>query len=430
MQNFLKYILTLAFCVFLCFSYRAYAFKPDKDTVFFNSIKKVGIKTVIMEKKNDAYAFPLVRLGSDERIQLLFDDLGDSDATYFYEIIHCTWDWYPSGLDPFYYSDGQVSGVLSEFRQSFNTTVDYRHYSLHLPNEDVTFSVSGNYVLIVYEERDGERHDVLIRRFSVVEDLVSIEGRVKRPVDSDWPDREQSLLFSVHLQDYTYYDVFDDFLVVVLQNENWQTARVDFIPARFSGKRLVYDNESKQVFPAGNVYRYFAIRNFRTPVSRVRDIYFDPAERRYSLQLVADEPRPFEHYKHEEDINGKFRIDTRDKQDVHVRADYANVHFSLNYTVPFTQAVCVMSSLFSFRCDEQNRLTYHFADKQYQLDLLLKQGYYNYQYGVLDDGEVDMSLIEGSHYQTENAYQILFYDKSLSHRHHRLIGAYNVQAKF
>ncbi len=54
----------------------------------------------------------------------------------------------------------------------------------------------------------------------------------------------------------------------------------------------------------------------------------------------------------------------------------------------------------------------------------MKQGYYNYEYGILKKGSdsVDLDLIEGNHYETENDYIILVYFHGTTSRYERLIG--------
>ena len=62
--------------------------------------------------------------------------------------------------------------------------------------------------------------------------------------------------------------------------------------------------------------------------------------------------------------------------------------------------------------------------KQYELAVLLKQGYYNYVFARLDSdtNKVDCSRIEGSFKQTENDYQIFVYYKGMSDRYDKLVG--------
>jgi hypothetical protein len=56
--------------------------------------------------------------------------------------------------------------------------------------------------------------------------------------------------------------------------------------------------------------------------------------------------------------------------------------------------------------------------------MLLKQGWYNYEYIFLKDGETkaDPSFFEGNHYETENEYLILVYYRNPLSRYDRLVG--------
>jgi len=69
-------------------------------------------------------------------------------------------------------------------------------------------------------------------------------------------------------------------------------------------------------------------------------------------------------------------------------------------------------------------MIYNYRTKAYQLRMMLKQGYYNYWYVLLNDDnpKPDASYFEGSHYQTENDYMILVYFHSMSSTYDRLVG--------
>jgi hypothetical protein len=56
--------------------------------------------------------------------------------------------------------------------------------------------------------------------------------------------------------------------------------------------------------------------------------------------------------------------------------------------------------------------------------MLLKQGWYNYEYVFLKDGDNHGSaaLFEGNHYETENDYTVLIYYRNPRERFDRVIG--------
>ena len=69
-------------------------------------------------------------------------------------------------------------------------------------------------------------------------------------------------------------------------------------------------------------------------------------------------------------------------------------------------------------------MIYNYVEKEYELTLFLKQGYYNYQYTYLKDNEKcgDETLIEGTHYETENEYVIYVYNMPMGSNYDQLIG--------
>jgi len=56
--------------------------------------------------------------------------------------------------------------------------------------------------------------------------------------------------------------------------------------------------------------------------------------------------------------------------------------------------------------------------------MMLKNGYYNYEYVYVPQGskKADAANLEGSHFETENEYQIFAYYHDLSSRYDRLVG--------
>ena len=59
---------------------------------------------------------------------------------------------------------------------------------------------------------------------------------------------------------------------------------------------------------------------------------------------------------------------------------------------------------------------------------MLKQGYYSYQYLLLDEKGITHNVEnEGNYYQTENTYQALVYFRETGGRTDRLVGYQQVQ---
>ena len=69
-------------------------------------------------------------------------------------------------------------------------------------------------------------------------------------------------------------------------------------------------------------------------------------------------------------------------------------------------------------------MKWNFDRAGYDLTLMLKQGYYNYEYVYVPEGAkiADSVNLEGSFFLTENDYQIFAYYRDLSSRYDRLVG--------
>ena len=75
-------------------------------------------------------------------------------------------------------------------------------------------------------------------------------------------------------------------------------------------------------------------------------------------------------------------------------------------------------------------MEYDYATHSYQATVMLKMGYYSYQYLILDDeGNTHVMPTEGNFFQTENQYQALVYYREPGGRTDQLVGYQQVTYK-
>jgi hypothetical protein len=69
-------------------------------------------------------------------------------------------------------------------------------------------------------------------------------------------------------------------------------------------------------------------------------------------------------------------------------------------------------------------MTYNQDRKQYECTMLLKQGWYNYEYAFSGEGvnTGTATKFEGSHYETENDYLAIVYYRNPRGRYDRVLG--------
>ena len=115
----------------------------------------------------------------------------------------------------------------------------------------------------------------------------------------------------------------------------------------------------------------------------------------------------------------------RDYEDYEVDADFAKVYFYLPMEEPLMEGdLHVFGELTNWQTSKENQMVYNYEKKAYQLMLVLKQGYYNYEYVFVDKEKniFDPQFTEGSHYETENDYLIYVYHRGFGDEYDRLIG--------
>ena len=106
-------------------------------------------------------------------------------------------------------------------------------------------------------------------------------------------------------------------------------------------------------------------------------------------------------------------------------AEYVWIHFSLQYPeVNAGQSIHVYGNFNNYVIDKSTALTYNGDSRRYELPYLLKQGFYNYRYVLVNaDGSIEeKDNIDGNFWQTENDYQILVYYRKPGGRFDELLG--------
>ena len=317
---------------------------------------------------------------------------------------------------------GFIENPVSDYAASVNTTVRYTNYLLSLPNDNVKFLISGNYLVSVFSDKERST-PVLTRRFYVVEPLTDIRGVVKNSTFEGFKGRDQEIDFELAYSRISIQDPRTEIKVVVMQNSRADNCLKNLKPLFVRDNQLSYDLSRESVFPGGDEFRNFDTKNIRINGLRVTNIeYVKPF---YHVTLRTDEIRRDENYRSENDLNGHFLVKNDRVTDSDLEADYIQVHFSLETKDPLLGGdIYVFGGLSDWQCLPVNKMKWNYDLKLYEAALTLKQGFYDYQYVYVEKGSniINNSLLEGSHVETENDYQILVYYRGFSSRYDKLIG--------
>lgn len=416
---------TSVFFLFLGFHFLSFAQNDDYVDQYFELKDKIYvpyIKSASLQPDEWDLSIPIMELGSSKQFILEFDDLTNEIRDYQVQLIHCTPTWEESDMIRNEYISGFQEDNIYQYNYSFNTFQPYVHYEYRFPSDNMSFTLSGNYVIKVYQNFDPE-DVVLTKRFMVYQDAVKVTANVHQATLMAQRYSHHEVDFNIDYSGLNVTDPFTEFEVVIRQNDRWDNAITGLKPVFIRENSLIYEYDRENVFAAGNEFRHFDIQALNYYSDRIDSISF--RQNSYEVYLFSDEARGSKRYFNRSDINGKRKYGTRLSKAFKTDADYAWVNFYLPYHDPVDNgSIYIFGELTNWQYIPEAKMKYNHDLFRYEGRLQLKQGYYNYEYVYLkqDDPIGDVSLIEGSHYQTENLYSIYVYHKNFNDDYFRLVG--------
>lgn len=377
-----------------------------------------NIKTVSFVQNNQNVV-PIFQLG--DAFQLQFDDLYGNDASYFYEIVHCDYNWNPSDIQKRDYLQGFDNQRIQESSSSFNCLQIYTHYRLPFPNSTTQLKISGNYMLKILNE---DKEVVFSRKFIVYENLVTVPIQIKRARTVTNLDTKHNLEFTIKSNVINFQNPLKNIKTVLLQNGKFNNAISNIKPQFTIGNDLVYKYDTPTQFWAGNEFLYFDNKEIRVASNTISRV--DSQKDIYSSYLFTNEARANSNYYNSEDINGNFVIRRLFAENSDVEADYAWVYFSLSAPLFRSSdgAIYVTGMFNNYALTAENKMEYNPEKAIYEKAILIKQGFTNFEYlAVKPNGSIDSeNAIDGNYFQTENEYTVLVYYKEDTDRFTRIIG--------
>ncbi|MFV0471544.1 MAG: DUF5103 domain-containing protein [Paludibacteraceae bacterium] len=384
-------------------------------------ILKENIKTLRAITNGDPLQLPVIRLNTDDAIQVSFDELSHEIHTYSYNIYHCNADWTLSNLTTNEYLEGFTTGQINEYSTSVSTTVLYTHYRFTVPNDMIKFKISGNYVLNIFEDNNSN-NPIAKFCFSVVDPKVEVKASMRGNTDTELNGTLQQLDLDVLLKGYFVQDPTSDIKIVVRQNNRTDNQVIDIRPTFFNSTKLSYNNNRRLIFDGGSEYHRFDISSVYNYSEKINTIKFEQPN--YQVYLFDDDINTNKNYVNDFDVNGRFVINYQNYSNDDITADYLYVNFYLKAS-PFWDGNIYIGGEYNYnQLNNNSRMEYDANEKVYFKKVLLKQGGYNYQYWLQPQGQTKASAkaIDGSFWQTQNEYTIYVYHRGFGDRYDKLIG--------
>ncbi|MBP4136636.1 type IX secretion system plug protein [Flavobacterium geliluteum] len=383
-----------------------------------------NIKTVTFVQ-NGSNVVPIFELGSEFELQ--FDDLFGNEANYYFEIIHCDYNWKPTDILKNDYIAGMDNQRIMNYLNSFNTLQNYSHYKLSFPNQFTTqLRISGNYMLKILNE---DREVVFSRKLLLYENRATVSAQVKRSRNLSNIDHKHNLDFTVNSNDIVFQNPIKSIKIFLMQNGDFNTSIKNIVPQYTLGNQLVYKYDAETQFWAGNEYLYFENKDIRTVSNNIGKVGLNSDI--YSSFLFTSPARANLIYTLNQDINGNFLVKNINGSDNAIEADYAWVYFSLSAPAFRLNKDIYITGMFNnYNLTPEYKMDYNSDKGTYEKAVMIKQGFTNFQFTVADkNGQVDYeNAIDGNFYQTENEYTILVYYRESNDRYERIIGKGNANS--
>ncbi len=384
-----------------------------------NELLRNTLKTLVVSRNGEWNSIPYVSLGTSDCLHIAFDDLTQDFHRYRYRIEPMTWNWKPNLrlLTSEFLSRGIGDEAIEDFEESINTSVFYTHYSFKFPSENTRLKLSGNYRLVIYDS--DEEEDVAIIPFFVVEDGALISAKVNTDTDIDFNRKHQQLTMSIQpVPSLNVHNLDTEIHTTVMQNLSPFTSVYGPSPDVVTPNGVQWNHSKELIFKGGAEFNKIEMTTFKIGGMGVDNIkWYSPY---YHATLTND--IPMANYVYDEDANGAFLVKTIDKTDSDVEADYLFVHFTFNTGKRLDGEVYIDGAFSNHSLTPDYVMDFNPTNLSYEATILMKQGYYNYQYVLKTDDTLSLSETAGNFYQTENRYSILVYYSQRGSRYDRIIG--------
>lgn len=385
----------------------------------WHSVKVPNIKGLEVIANDDFEALPILRLNSDDRLYIGFDELSHNYQRFTYRLEPCNPDWTPTeGLFESDWLVGFNDLPIENYDNSLNTTTLYTHYSLTFPNRECQLKMSGNYRLYIFNE-DGE--EAIAVELRVVEPLMNVGLSASTNTELGLNTRYQQVSMTVNYNSLRVTRPDEQIQTFVMQNGREDNMKVNVRPNQITPAGLKWEYNRALIFDAGNEYHKFEVLDPRRQSMGIAGVRWDEDTKTWHALPVPCEPR--RNYLYDEDANGAFLLRNSDNYDAERTSEYVYIHYRLQPARHYADARVILSGRWTTESPEQYVMTYDEESHSYNATVMQKLGYYNYQMLLVDmDGTTHPLPEEGSFFETENAYQGLVYYKGTGERSWRLVG--------
>ena len=282
--------------------------------------------------------------------------MDNGSQIYRYTIKHLDRNWKDDGLFFTEFATGKLSGLIDNFKYSFNTHQAYTHYSLTFPNKDIQPKISGNFELIVY--KDSPKKPIFTKRFSVAENGAGIGLNVSRYTAAKTPNLNQRVEVKATLTDPETSRNINSISLNIIQNNNFNDGIFNLKPSSvLFGNQLIFQQLSL-VFQGNNEFFYFDNKILNVPMDMVSGYENVDGVNYTYLFPVWTSPLS---YQYQPDVNGAFYFRSNNmgqERNADYEGDYSWVVFSLDSHPLEGKNIYVLGQFNDYQANEESQMHY------------------------------------------------------------------------
>lgn len=358
-------------------------------------------------------------------IDFSFDIIGDNNDFFRYKITPCSIDWTPTTLNLNLFIEGGNTYTIYEQENAIGTLTNYTHFKFSLPNSQTKITRTGNYIISILGEGDTE---IASKKIILYNPKINCKGIVTPSNETFKQSTHQRIQFSIDTQNITINFPNKEITPIIYKNNDFNIHSPSLTPTYLQNKLLLYENIDAPEFYGGNEFLNFDTNNLLRTTDKIATLYKKDI---YHHTLYTNQSRKENLYTFNPDINGNFIIRNHNDYNIDTESDYSLIEFSLQLPNNFsnTKPIYVYGAFNNYQLTTKNLFKYNPNSNLYETQILLKQGFYNYNFVTLEQNTINEIELNGSHIETENEYQLVVYYNPNNSLHYEVVGFTNINSK-
>ena len=289
----------------------------------------------------------------------------------------------------------------------------YRSFSAVLPNEQITFLRSGNYMLRVEDADTGFL--VMALPFFIFEN----EGMIESSVEFLQSPRQNLRALHRPINRYMVPEFVEqpqfNLLFRVVQNRFWGRARTPGETDFSSPGSVTFEMEQEHGFIADYYFYPLILNDISLSNPRVTDVFPQEVPPRI---LLNDDTANLANLSVRTLPNSLFGLPNRNSD-----TEYINVTFSLDTekAPEEEESIYLVGDFTAWAIRSESRLSYDENTERWQTSVIIKEGEYKYKYVMVDQNDIDDLMYDPLFERTKQEYHVFVYLQDKNEFYDRLL---------